>query len=291
MTQSFAKRLSLAAVVGLLLSVWSLETFAQSKNPTLEWFSWSIFRLTSPGGKVFLTNPYVKNPFSQVTVDDFKKVDYIFVATGHGDEIGQSAEIALKTKAKVFTSYTYARGYFKPRKVPAGQMLRVGPGSRVRLGAITARIVGAVHGSATRKGLSDGSAMGIFLTFENGLTVYFAGSTAVTMDMQLWGRLYKPHVAILPLTRNSDPRDVVEMVRLLRTGNPNLRTVVPHHHTAGLKVRAGIPAKRAKSLSRRSNRGTKPADLAAALKASGLPVTMINPELGKVYQLTKQGNR
>ena len=104
MTTSFAKRLSLAAAVGLLLTGWSLETLAQSKNPTLEWFSWSIFRLTSPSGKVFLTNPFVVNPFSPVTVDDFKKVDYIFVATGHGDEIGQSDQIALKTKAKIFTS-------------------------------------------------------------------------------------------------------------------------------------------------------------------------------------------
>ena len=52
-----------------------------------------------------------------------------------------------------------------------------------------------------------------------------------------------------------------------------------------------IPAKRAKSIERRFNSGTTPADLAAALKASGLPVTMINPELGKVYQLTKQGKR
>ncbi len=287
MTKSFVKRLSLAVMVGLLLTSWAPAIHAQSKNPTLEWFSWSIFRLTSPGGKVFLINPFVKNPFSQVTVDDFKKVDYIFVATGHGDEIGQSAEIALKTKAKVFTSYTYARGYFQPRKVPSSQMLRVGPGARVRLGDITVRIVGAVHGSTTRKGLSDGSAMGIIITFENGLTVYFAGSTAVTMDMQLWGRLYKPHVAILPLTRNTDPADVVEMVRLLRTGNPNLRTVVPHHHTVGLKVRAGVPAKRAKSLMRRNKMATTPADLAAALKASGLPVKLLDPQLGKVYQLTR----
>ena len=52
-------------------------------------------------------------------------------------------------------------------------------------------------------------------------------------------------------------------------------------------MRAGIPAKRAKAIFRRFNRGTKPADLAAALKAAGLPVTMIDPQLGKVYELTK----
>ncbi len=107
------------------------------------------------------------------------------------------------------------------------------------------------------------------------------------MDMQLWGRLYKPHVAILPLGTNSDPNDVVEMVKLLRTGDPNLKTIIPHHHNVGLKVRVGIPAKRAKGIARAFNSGTKPADLAAALKASGLPVTLLDPELGKVYELTR----
>ena len=285
--KSIVKRTLFIAAASLLLSSWSLPAFAQSKNPTLEWFSWSVFRLTSPAGKVFLTNPFVSNPFSPVKVDDFKKVDYILVADGHGDEIGQSDQIALNTQAKIFTTFTLSRGYFEPRKIPAGQIFRVGPGSRVRVDGMTVRAVNSVHGSTTRDGLSDASAMGFFITFENGLTVYFAGSTALTLDMQLWGRLYKPDVAILPLGTNSDPGDVVEMVKLLRTDNPNLKTIIPHHHNTGLDVRAGIPPERAKGFLRRFNSGTKPSDLAAASKESGLPVTLLDPELGKVYELTK----
>ena len=82
-----------------------------------------------------------------------------------------------------------------------------------------------MHGSGTVDKLYGGSAMGFMIQFENGLTVYFAGSTALTMDMQLWGMLYKPDVAILPLSANRDAQDVVHMVRLLRTENPNLKTV------------------------------------------------------------------
>jgi len=287
MIGSFIKRGLMIAATGVLVAGGSPPAFAQSKNPTLEWLSWSIFRLTSPSGKVFLTNPFVANPFSPVKVEDFKKVDYILVADGHGDEIGQTDKIALRTGAKIFTTFTLSRGYFEPRKIPAKQIFRVGPGSRVVTDGITVRAVNSVHGSTTRDGLSDASAMGFMITFENGLTVYFAGSTALTMDMRLWGRLYKPDVAILPLGVNSDPNDVVEMVKLLRTDNPNLKTIVPHHHNVGLKVRAGIPAKRAKGIARRFNSGTTPADLAAALKASDLPVTLLDPELGKVYELTR----
>ena len=88
--------------------------------------------------------------------------------------------------------------------------------------------------------------------------------------MQLWGSLYKPDVAILPLSGNRDPQDIVHMVRLLRTDNPNLKTVTPHHHR--LQPPAGA---------------STPAQMEQMLKASGLPVTVLNPELGKVYELTK----
>ena len=80
----------------------------------------------------------------------------------------------------------------------------------------------------------------------------------------------KPDVAILPLSNNRDPQDIVHMVRLLRTENPNLKTIIPHHHR--LQPPPGAPT---------------PAALEAALKTAGLPVTVLNPDLSKVYDLTK----
>ena len=128
----------------------------------------------------------------------------------------------------------------------------------------------SVHGSGTPDKLDGGAAMGFIIHFETGLTVYFAGSTALTMDMQLWGSLYKPDVAILPLSGGRDPQDIVHMVRFLRTDNPNLKTIIPHHHR--LKPPPGAPT---------------PADMENALKAAGLPVSVLNPELSRVYELTK----
>lgn len=285
MIHSRIKSVALAGIMALALG--ANDVAAQAKNVTLEWLSWSIFRITSPEGTVFLTNPFVSNPFSPVKVEDLKKVDYILVATGHGDEIGQTAKIALNTGARIFTSFTLSRGYFEPKKIPAKQIIRSGPGSRNVVDGVTVRNVTAVHGSTTRDGLSDGTAMGFFLTFSNDLTVYFAGSTALTMDMQLWGRLYKPDVVILPVTTSADPLDIVEMVKLLSTDNPNLKTVIPHHHNTGLKVTGDLPPARAKGIVQRFNSGTQPSDVKAALKAAGLPVTFLDPELGKVYELKK----
>jgi len=257
-------------VVASTLLGWPVPAPAQSGPVKMEWFSWSVFRFTSPGGKVVLTNPFVTNPDSPVKVDDFPKVDVILVADGHRDEVGSTDEIAIKTGAKIVSPHEMWTVYFEPRKVPEAQMHRSQPGDWLRLDGLTIRNVAAVHGSGTADKLNGGSAMGFMIHFENGLTVYFAGSTALTMDMQLWGSLYKPDVAILPLSANRDPQDIVHMVRLLRTENPNLKTVIPHHHR--LQPPPGAPT---------------PMVLEQVLKAAGLPVTVLNPDLRRVYELKK----
>ncbi len=257
-------------VIALTLLGWLGSVQAQPAPVKMEWLSWSIFRFTSPTGKVILTNPYVTNPDSPVKVDNFPKVDVILVADGHVDEVGSTDEIALKTGAKIVTTWEMWFTWFEPRKVPAAQLLRNNPGELNRIDGITIRNVNSVHGSGTPNKAYGGAAMGFMITFENGLTVYFAGSTSLTMDMQLWGMLYKPDVAILPLSDGRDPKDIVHMVRLLRTENPNLKTIIPHHHR--LKPPPGAPT---------------PADMERALSDAGLPVKVLNPELSRVYELTK----
>ena len=112
--------------------------------------------------------------------------------------------------------------------------------------------------------------MGFFITFENGLTVYFAGSTDTTLDTTLWGKRFKPDVAIPCLSNGRDPQDLVEQARLLRTDNLNFKTVILHHWRLQPPPGAHTPE-----------------DVAAAFKASGMPVTVLKPEFKKVYELTK----
>lgn len=265
---------SMSVWAGIALALvclgWPAAGFAAGPPVKIEWFSWSIFRMTSPTGKVILTNPFVTNPDSKVKVADFPKVDAIVVADGHRDEVGSAAEIALATGAKVITSFEMYNVWFEPRKVPVEQMLRSSPGDWNKIGDIVIRNIPSLHGSGTADKMDGGFAMGFMIKFENGLTVYFAGSTAPTLDMTMWGRMYKPDVAILQMSAGKDPQDLVEEIRMLRTGNPGLKTVIPHHHR--LQVRPG---------------DTTPADVAAAVKAARLPVRVLIPEPGKSYDLVK----
>jgi L-ascorbate metabolism protein UlaG (beta-lactamase superfamily) len=258
----------------VLVATWLLAATAgagaQSAAVRMEWLSWSHFRFTSPGGKVLLTNPFVTNPDSPIKAADITKADIILVADGHRDEVGSADEIAIRTGARVLAASEMMRNYFAARNLPEAQFLPTNPGDRHTVDGITIRGVNSVHGSGTADKTYGGAAIGFIIRFENGLTVYFAGSTALTLDMQLWGSLYKPDVAILPLAGRRDVDDLVHMVRLLRTENPNLKTVIPHHHR--LQPPPGAPT---------------PADLERVIRAAGLPVQVLSPELSRPYELTR----
>ena len=261
---------SIVVLMALMLLVMPGPVVAQDTQGEvkIEWLTWSFFRITSPKGKVILTNPWLSNPDSQTSLEQIDRADIILVPTGHRDEVGETVEIANKTGAKVVTTWEMAGGAFKG-KIPDDQFVRTQPGSTVNIDGIKIRVVGAVHGSGGANALYGGPALGFFITFENGYTLYFSGSTDLTLDMRLWGELFRPDAAILYLSGGMNPRDVAHMARLLSEKNPNLKTVIPHHHR--LKSKAG----------------RSPADLGKALAALGLKLKLLDPKPGKVYTLSK----
>ena len=261
---------SIVVLITLMLLVMPGPVVAQDSQGEvkIEWLTWSFFRITSPKGKVILTNPWLSNPDSQTSLEQIDQADIILVPTGHRDEVGETVEVANKTGAKVVTTWEMAGGAFKG-KIPDDQFVRTQPGSTVNLDGIQIRIVNAVHGSGGANALYGGPALGFFVTFENGYTLYFSGSTDLTLDMRLWGELFRPDAAILYLSGGMNPRDVAHMARLLSEKNPNLKTVIPHHHRV------------------KSKAGRSPADLGKALAALGLKSKLLDPQPGKVYTLTK----
>jgi len=266
--------ISFLILTGSLFLAGDQILFAQSKGEVkMEWLSHSHFRFTSPNGKVVLTNPHLDAADNKTKLEELTKVDVIVVADGHRDEIGKAPEIAARTGAKIVAVRELALGYLKMvAKVPDKQLVLAGIGDRFDFDGITVRVVHSIHGSAVPEPSAPygGPAAGFIITFENGYTVYFTGSTAIHSDMPLYASLYKPDMAIIILSGNRDPKDAAHMVRLLMTDNPNLKTVLPHHH----RVK---PPKGAAS----------PEQMEGEIKKLGLPVTFLNPEVGKVYSFAK----
>jgi L-ascorbate metabolism protein UlaG (beta-lactamase superfamily) len=273
--RALALMVALAAVL-VVASVPSATPAHAQGAVTLEWFGWSHFRLTSVNGKVILLNPFLTNPDSTMSLDDLANVDLILPADGHGDEIGQTFEIAQKTNARVLVPFELGT-HFIARGLPMTQVVRSNPGQRLVMDGITVRLVNSVHGSglalqdgAMSQGYS-GPAVGFYITFENGWTVYFTGSSAATQDQAIWAANYKPDAMIFHMNASTDPVDVATAIKLTGTDNPNLKTLIPHHHR--VQVAAG---------------GTTIADVQGAMGQVGAPaIEITEPVRSQVYTFTK----
>jgi len=247
----------------------------QNGDVKIEWLTWSFFRITTPDGKVILTNPWYTNPDSSISLDDIPEADIILVPTGHPDEVGNTLEVAAKTGATIIASHELINLTWKDHD--AGfrdpiifdgttiQSESVQPGSTITIDGITIRAVTALHGNYD----TGGPAMGFFITMEDGYTIYFSGSTDLTLDMKLWGELFKPDAALLYMSSGMNPYDVAIMAQLLSENNPNLKTVIPHHQRLDAEA------------------GRTPADLGNAMVELGLKAELIDPQPGIVYTLSK----
>ncbi len=253
-------------------------TGGQGGNITLEYLGWSFYRITTPTGKIVLTNPFIDgNPDAAVTQDEIvaRGVDMIVVADGHRDEQGNTIQIASATGAHVVTPDFAMGTYFAEKGVPRSQLSFTNPGDADRFQGITTHVLGSIHGS-TPPSPSDtvyypGVAASFMITFENGFTLYFSGSSAATMDMATWADMYKPDLAIVHQDQRHEPRDSAMIVKYMTNNNPNLKTVFPHHHR--LQPQPG-------GLFR-------PSDLKTEIERLGINVTFIDPQPLQPYTLTK----
>ena len=273
-------------VFGLVLVV-LLGAFAEAGAAEVQmtFYGNMHFRFVSNDGKVILINPWIKgNKDSTIGMDFYKKgeVDLILTTSGHGDDQGNALEIAARTGATIFTVSElgkWMQSEIEKFKGSKKQIYRGAIGGRYKVGGVTAQLIQSSHGSGAKS--ADGSpnpvyggpASGVLLTFENGLKVLMAGSTGLSMELQLFGMRYQPHIAMLPVMGRfmMHPDDAAYAAKLLMTGNHHLKTVIPHH----TRIKGSAPWM-----------GT-PDQFEAEVKKLRLPLVVLKPTIGKVYTLRK----
>jgi L-ascorbate metabolism protein UlaG (beta-lactamase superfamily) len=252
----------------------------------LEWLGWQFFRVTSPRGKIILFDPALNDPRglfrnqeSPLTLEDIDAADLILATDGHADDQGMTVEIAKKTGATVVTTFELAT-WMVGRGVDSNKILRAEPGGRVEFQGIKIQVVISVHGSGAPSlpgqgaAVYGGPAVGFVVTLENGVRIYHAGSTALTQDLMLYGRLYKPHVALLPIASGMFADEAAIAAEFLKTGNPNLHSVFPQHHASFLP-----PA----------NQGRTFVEEVRARPALRGRVTAYEPKPGQAYYVSVRG--
>lgn len=147
-------------------------------------------------GKSLIMDPFIR-PNSAASHIDFTSLeaDFILVSHGHQDHLADLVELANQTQALVISnfeiiSWLEKQGYKNTRSMNHG--------GSFDLGGVNVKMVQAVHSSSFPDGSYAGNPAGFVIWGENE-RIYFAGDTALTMDMLLIAQEFEINLAILPI--------------------------------------------------------------------------------------------
>ncbi len=78
----------------------------QSRGNKFTWLGHSAFRITTPGGKVILVDPWIlSNPMCPEALKKFERIDTMLISHGHFDHIADAVELAKKHGPQVVGIY------------------------------------------------------------------------------------------------------------------------------------------------------------------------------------------
>jgi L-ascorbate metabolism protein UlaG (beta-lactamase superfamily) len=206
------------------------------------WLGQSAFKITSPGGKVIVTDPWLRtNPLTPAEykkLEQFGKIDVLLVSHGHFDHVADAPALAQLYNTPLRAPGDLNNAVMTLGVLPAALLPRMNKGGSFEpVPGIKVTAVRAEHSSiyvwrnpASGKDETHpgGEAFGWIIEFGNGYRIYFAGDTGVFGDMKLIGERYKPDLAFVPIGgfTTMDPADAAWAVKeLIRP-----KAVIPMHY-------------------------------------------------------------
>jgi len=191
------------------------------------WLGHAAFLIETPAGKKVIIDPWVTgNPVTPADKKSFDRIDVMLCTHGHGDHIGDAAELAKKHNPTVVGIYELC-GWLQ--KQGAKQIAPMNKGGSQQVGDIKVSMVNAFHSGGIEDGGSvvyGGEPCGYVIEFENGIKIYHAGDTCLFGDMAIIHDLYQPDLAMLPIGDRftMGPRQAAYACRLLKP-----EAVIPMH--------------------------------------------------------------
>lgn len=159
-----------------------------------------------------LIDPYIsKNPLCSSKPEEFSP-DVILLTHGHGDHLGDTIEIAKRTKCTVYAIAELSKWLAKNNIKTHGFNV----GGNLKISSTEISVVNAIHSSSCPDGTYAGLACGFIIQHDK-KTFYHAGDTALFSDMKLLGDKYDIDVAMLPIGGNYTMgiEDAVKAVKYL----------------------------------------------------------------------------
>jgi L-ascorbate metabolism protein UlaG (beta-lactamase superfamily) len=150
-------------------------------------------------GKNLLFDPFI-TPNDLARTVDVKQVpaDYILISHGHMDHMADAADIARRTGATLISNYEVTL-WFNKQGIGKTHPMNHGGACRFDFGRV--KFVNAIHSSSLPDGAYGGNPGGFVVESGEG-GFYYAGDTALTLDMKLIGETTPLKFAALPIGDN-----------------------------------------------------------------------------------------
>ena len=254
-------------LLALALAVATGAAFAQAGKTEVLWLGQAAFRITTPGGKVIMIDPWMRtNPKTPANFKDLHavgKIDLILVTHAHFDHFADAADLAKLNDAPMLTGAGLGNTVATLGILPTKLAPRFGKSGTVMPFAPNGVKITATHAEhsselvwknpATGKNETHfgGEPVGYVLEMENGFKIYHMGDTGLFGDMGLIGEIYKPDLVLMPIGGHFTIGPVDAALATNRFLKP--RFVIPMHYGT-FPVLAGTPEEYIKALGNTSTR-------------------------------------
>jgi L-ascorbate metabolism protein UlaG (beta-lactamase superfamily) len=194
---------------------------------SITWYGHSTFLLRTPGGKRLMFDPWLRdNPACPDHLKRAPPLDLVLVSHGHSDHMDDLLLVARESGATVVSNFELCDWASRKGVANTSPMNKGGAQSVAGLRIV---MTDARHSSGyvdNGQMISMGEPAGFVVKLEDGLTIYFAGDTALFGDLRLIGEMYTPDIAFLPIGDRftMDPAAAAKAAAWL-----GVRQVVPMH--------------------------------------------------------------